>query len=62
MYVTYAIISCLIIDGLTLVPFMRSIFDIPSNFGLKELVICLLFAVISTIIMELAKLKYKFNK
>ncbi len=61
MYVIYAVITCLVIYGLTLLPFMRSIFEIPSNFGFRELGICALLAIISTLIMELVKYKYKYK-
>lgn len=56
-YVIYAIVVCLAIYGLTLLPFMRPIFDIPLEFGIIQLGICFLLAVISTILMELIKLK-----
>ena len=56
-YVIYAIVVCLAIYGLTLLPFMRPIFDIPLEFGITQLGICFLLAVISTILMELIKLR-----
>ncbi|MGL5347026.1 MAG: cation-translocating P-type ATPase [Peptostreptococcaceae bacterium] len=59
MYVIYAVIICLIIYGLTLVPFLRPIFDIPNNFGFNNLGICLILALISTAIMEVVKFRHK---
>ena len=57
MYVIYAIIACLLIYGLTLLPFMRPIFDIPLEFGIYQLGICVLLAIISTLIMEIIKFR-----
>ena len=57
MYVIYAIIVCLFIYGLTLLSFMRPIFDIPLEFGISQLAICVLLAIISTLIMELIKFR-----
>lgn len=61
MYVIYAIIVCLFIYGLTLLSFMRPIFDIPLEFGINQLAICVLLAIISTLIMELIKFR-KLNE
>lgn len=61
MYVIYAIIVCLFIYGLTLLSFMRPIFDIPLEFGISQLAICVLLAIISTLIMELIKFR-KLNE
>lgn len=57
MYVIYATIACLLIYGLTLLPFMRPIFDIPLEFGIYQLGICVLLAIISTLIMEIIKFR-----
>ena len=57
MYVIYAIIACLLIYGITLLPFMRPIFDIPLEFGIYQLGICVLLAIISTLIMEIIKFR-----
>ncbi|MGL6106455.1 calcium-translocating P-type ATPase, PMCA-type [Romboutsia sp.] len=62
IYVIYAIVICLLIYGMTLLPFMRRFFAIPFNFGLRELGICSLFALISTAIMEVAKIRNKHRK
>ena len=57
MYVIYSIIACLLIYGITLLPFMRPIFDIPLEFGIYQLGICVLLAIISTLIMEIIKFR-----
>ena len=57
MYVIYAIIACLLIYGITLLPFMRPVFDIPLEFGIYQLGICVLLAIISTLIMEIIKFR-----
>ena len=57
MYVIYAIIACLLIYGITLLPFMRPIFDIPLEFGIYQLGICVLLAIISKLIMEIIKFR-----
>lgn len=57
MYVIYAIIACLFIYGLTLLPFMRPLFDIPLEFGVAQLGICVLLAIISTMLMEIIKFR-----
>ncbi|MGL4913939.1 MAG: calcium-translocating P-type ATPase, PMCA-type [Romboutsia sp.] len=62
MYVIYAILICLGIYSLTLLPFLRSIFSIPSNFGLTQIGICFGLAITSTIVMELVKLRHGKNK
>ena len=57
MYVIYAVIACLAIYSVTLIPFMRPIFDIPGEFGISELGICLLLAIISTLLLEVIKFR-----
>lgn len=58
-YVWGAIGVCSILYCLTLLPGIRSIFDIPATFGGTELGVCILLALCSTIIMELSKLLKK---
>ena len=62
MYVIYAIIACLFIYGLTLIPFMRPLFDIPLEFGVTQLGICVLLAMISTTLMEVIKFRKSNEK
>ncbi len=59
MYVIYAIIVCLVIYGLTLLPFMRPLFDIPFDFGISQLLICFGLALVSTFVMEIVKFRHK---
>jgi Ca2+-transporting ATPase len=59
MYVIYAIISCILIYGLTLLPLAREIFSIPLDFGFEQLGICIGLALLSTAIMELVKFRHK---
>jgi Ca2+-transporting ATPase len=59
MYVIYAIISCILIYGLTLLPLARGIFSIPLDFGFEQLGICIGLALLSTAIMELVKFRHK---
>ncbi|MDK2563369.1 calcium-translocating P-type ATPase, PMCA-type [Romboutsia sedimentorum] len=59
MYVIYAIISCILIYGLTLLPLARGIFSIPLDFGFEQLGICIGLALLSTVIMELVKFRHK---
>ncbi|CEH35187.1 cation-translocating P-type ATPase [Romboutsia lituseburensis] len=62
MYVIYAVLTCLLIYSLTLLPFLRDIFSIPYNFGVTQLGICFGLAMVSTVIMEIAKIRHKNNK
>lgn len=54
-YVILAIIICLALYGIVLVPGVRGVFNIPDTFMLTQLLICLGLALISTILMELSK-------
>ena len=55
-YVIGAIIVCLCLYSIVLIPGVREVFDIPSSFGLIQLGICLCFAIISALIMDISKL------
>lgn len=55
-YVIVAIIVCLCLYSIVLIPGVRGIFDIPDSFGLLQLGICLAFAIISALIMDISKL------
>lgn len=55
-YVIGAIIVCLCLYSIVLIPGVRGIFDIPDSFGLLQLGICLAFAIISALIMDISKL------
>lgn len=55
-YVICAIIVCLCLYSIVLIPGVRGIFDIPDSFGLLQLGICLAFAIISALIMDISKL------
>ncbi len=55
-YVFAAVIVCLGMFLLTLVPFMRDVFSIPSTFGVSSLLTCLGLALTSTLAMESSKL------
>ncbi|WP_419749184.1 calcium-translocating P-type ATPase, PMCA-type [Terrisporobacter petrolearius] len=59
MYVIYAIIVCTLLYSLTLLPFLRDIFDMPIAFGIRELSICFILAIISTVIMDMVKLLHR---
>ena len=62
MYVIYAVIVCLLIYGITLLPIMRPIFSIPGEFGISQLGICLLLAIISTLLLEVVKFRKSNTK
>lgn len=55
-YIIGAIIVCLCLYSIVLIPGVRGIFDIPDSFGLLQLGICLAFAIISALIMDISKL------
>lgn len=55
-YVILAIIICLAIYGIVLIPGIRGIFNIPDQFMMIQLLTCLGLAVISTLIMDFSKL------
>lgn len=59
-YTLIAIVVCFIMYSMVLYPSVRPYFNIDPDFGLFQLKICLLLAVISTALMELEKvLKFK---
>ena len=55
-YALGAVIVCLLMFSITLIPFMRGIFAIPDIFGFTHLAICFGLAVSATICMEISKL------
>lgn len=54
-YVLIAILICLALYGIVLVPGIREIFNIPNEFMMTQLLICAGLALISTVVMELSK-------
>ncbi len=59
VYAIGAIVVCLLLYCLVLIPGVRTIFDIPNNFGMLNFLICLGFGLLAALIMEVSKL---FNK
>ncbi|MBC5630104.1 cation-translocating P-type ATPase [Clostridium sp. NSJ-6] len=59
IYAIGAIIICLLLYCIVLIPGVRSIFDIPNEFGMLNFLICLGFGLLAALIMEVSKL---FNK
>lgn len=59
VYALGAIIICLLLYCIVLIPGVRSIFDIPNEFGMFNFLICLGFGLLAALIMEVSKL---FNK
>ncbi len=55
-YALAAVIVCLGMFSLTLLPFMRDIFSIPSTFDMRSLSICLGLALTSTLFMDASKI------
>ena len=55
-YVLGAIGICLLLYLIVLLPGLRAIFSIPNYFGVMEFAICILLALISTVLMELVKI------
>lgn len=55
-YALGAVVICLGMFSLTLLPFMREIFEIPSTFSLNNLITCFALAVIASLLMEGSKL------
>lgn len=55
-YALGAVIVCLLMFSLTLLPVMRGIFSIPVIFNIGSLLICLGLAIVSTLAMEISKL------
>ncbi len=54
-YVLGAVVICLAMFGITLVPFMREIFAIPENFNLQNLGTCFTLAIVASLAMEGSK-------
>ncbi|RDY29342.1 cation-translocating P-type ATPase [Romboutsia weinsteinii] len=54
-YALGAVVICLGMFGITLVPFMREIFAMPASFGLISLVTCFGLAVVASLLMEASK-------
>ena len=59
IYAIGAIIICLLLYCIVLIPGVRSIFDIPDSFGIFNFLICLGFGLLAALIMDISKL---FNK
>ena len=55
-YVLGAVVVCLGMFSLTLLPFMREVFTMPSSFNFTNLAISLGLAITSTLLMEVSKL------
>ncbi|MBC8630473.1 cation-translocating P-type ATPase [[Eubacterium] tenue] len=55
-YVLGAVVVCLVMFSLTLLPFMRNIFTMPSSFNFTNLAISIGLAITSTLLMEVSKL------
>ena len=58
-YALGAVVICLMMFSLTLLPFMRDIFSMPTTFNLKSLLISFGLALVGSLIMEFSK---KFMK
>ena len=54
-YALGAVGICLVMFSLTLLPFMRDIFEIPMSFGLNNLGTCFGLAIIASLLMEASK-------
>ncbi len=54
-YVLGAVVLCLVMFLLTLIPFMREVFAIPTTFNLKTLLTCFGLALVSTGLVEVSK-------
>lgn len=57
-YVVGAFLVCMTLYGITMLPFIRPIFDIPETFGLTEWAIAAGLALATTVILELKKLVF----
>ncbi len=55
MYAIYAVLFCSVLYGITVLPGVRSIFNIPDNFGLEQWGMAAGLALVAVILMELAK-------
>lgn len=56
LYVIGAMIICLCLYCLVLLPGLRGIFNIPDSFGVYQFGICILLAIVSALIMDLSKI------
>lgn len=54
-YVLGAVVVCLGMFSLTLLPFMREVFTMPATFNLTALLTCFGLALVSTALMEASK-------
>ena len=59
IYAIGAVVICLSLYCIVLIPGVRGIFDIPNNFGMLNFLICLGFGLLSALIMDLSKLVNK---
>lgn len=55
MYAIYAFIFCMALYGITMLPGVRSVFDIPADFGLEQWGIAAGLALAAVVLMELKK-------
>lgn len=60
--VMIAIVVCSSLYGVTLIPGIRQIFSIPTNFSLNEIIISVALAISATVLMEVTKLGIKAVK
>ncbi|MER2180763.1 MAG: cation-translocating P-type ATPase, partial [Desemzia incerta] len=58
MYAIYAFIFCMALYGITMLPGVRSIFDIPADFGLEQWGIAAGLALAAVVLMELRKVVF----
>lgn len=56
LYVIGAMIICLCLYCLVLIPGLRGIFNIPDSFGVYQFGICILLATVAALIMDLSKI------
>ncbi|MBT2731966.1 cation-translocating P-type ATPase [Carnobacterium sp. ISL-102] len=55
IYAIYAVLFCSVLYGITVLPGVRSVFNIPASFGWEQWGIAAGLAVVAVILMELAK-------
>ena len=60
-YAIGAIVVCLCLYSIVLIPGVRGIFNIPETFGWLQFGICLGFSIIAALIMDLSKLLNKIK-
>lgn len=58
MYAIYAFIFCMALYGITMLPGVRSVFDIPADFGLEQWGIAAGLALAAVVLMELKKVVF----